>query len=239
MMKEKTIVGAAACILVIFICAGYVPADQNSPVGLKGLPIVEVPAPAGKGNDLAVLLSGDGGWAMLSQHISNLLSTDHGIPVVGFNSLKYFIKERTPEETANDIERIIRYYEEAWGKSRLILIGYSFGADVLPFIVSRLPQDIRSAVELVVFVSLGHSISFKFTLSDWLGSPDKKYDYQTIPEVRKLAGMNMLCVYGTDDKDTACTSAELPHMTVVPLQGGHGVGGDATDIVSDIMKALQ
>jgi type IV secretory pathway VirJ component len=239
MMTEKAIVLAAVCISIIFTCSGRAPADEAPSSGLRGLPIVEVPAPAGGGNDFAVLLSGDGGWAMLSRNISHLLSADHGIPVVGFNSLKYFLKKRTPEETANDIERIIRYYQAAWGKSRLILIGYSFGADVLPFIITRLPQDIRSTVGLVVFISLGHSISFKFTLSGWFGSPDRTYDYQTIPEVRKLAGMNMLCVYGTDDNYTACTSLELPHMTVVPLQGGHGVGGDAADTVAAVMNALQ
>lgn len=55
-----------------------------------------------------------------------------GIPVVGFDSLRYFWKKRTPEGLAADLDRVLRYYGRHWGKSKLILIGYSQGADVLP-----------------------------------------------------------------------------------------------------------
>jgi type IV secretory pathway VirJ component len=41
---------------------------------------------------------------------------------------------------------VIRQYLAAWNKSRVLLVGYSFGADTLPFIVNRLPADLRPAV---------------------------------------------------------------------------------------------
>ena len=57
-----------------------------------------------------------------------------GVAVVGFNSLKYFWKEKTPEDTAADLARVVQHYSEAWNRHRVMLIGYSFGAGLLPFL---------------------------------------------------------------------------------------------------------
>ena len=43
---------------------------------------------------------------------------------------------------AGDLARIIRHYLQAWNKKRVVLIGYSLGADVLPFLANRLPEDV-------------------------------------------------------------------------------------------------
>ena len=66
-----------------------------------------------------------------------------GIPVVGLDSLRYFWKARTPASAAADIDRALRYYLAHWKKQRALLVGYSQGANVLPFIVNRLPQATR------------------------------------------------------------------------------------------------
>ena len=67
-----------------------------------------------------------------------------GIPVVGLDSLRYFWTARTPEGLAADTDRMIRYYLAHFGKKRVLLIGYSQGADVLPFAVNRLPAATRA-----------------------------------------------------------------------------------------------
>jgi type IV secretory pathway VirJ component len=62
-----------------------------------------------------VLLTGDGGWAGLDQELAERLAA-RGVPVVGFNSLKYFRTERTPEEAATAAamlaERILAFNEQ-------------------------------------------------------------------------------------------------------------------------------
>jgi type IV secretory pathway VirJ component len=50
-----------------------------------------------------------------------------------------------------------------FAKEKLILIGYSFGAEVLPFVVNRLPEELRAKVQLLVF--LGPSATAQFELS--------------------------------------------------------------------------
>jgi type IV secretory pathway VirJ component len=88
---------------------------------LKDLPLIEV-LPKGPSRDvMAVILSGDGGWAGIDRELGNTLA-NHGVPVVGLNSLQYFWTGRTPNGAAKDLERILQHYLSAWHKERTILI---------------------------------------------------------------------------------------------------------------------
>ncbi|RNF27906.1 hypothetical protein NM04_26050, partial [Massilia aurea] len=93
---------------------------------LDDLPLTAVPATAGATpatHELfAVLLSGDGGWAGLDQDVAAALAA-RGIPVVGFDSLRYFWRARTPETAARDLARVVRGYGAAWRRPRVLLIG--------------------------------------------------------------------------------------------------------------------
>src|SRR3546814_3102258 len=92
------------------------------------------------GDSFAVLLSGDGGWAGLDKDVGEALKM-HGIPVVGIDSLRYFWGKRTPDGLAQDVDRIIRYYAQRWHRHHVLLIGYSQGANVLPFAYNRLRSE--------------------------------------------------------------------------------------------------
>ncbi len=116
---------------------------------------------AAKSDQFAVLLSGDGGWAGLDKEVAGALS-ERGIPVAGVDSLRYFWKVRTPAGLAADLDRIIRYYAYQWKKKRVLLIGYSQGADVLPFAINRLPAETRDLVQLNVLIGLGKEAAFEF-----------------------------------------------------------------------------
>ena len=96
-------------------------------------------------------------------------SPPRGVPTVGLNSLKYFWSERTPEETARDVARVLRHYLAAWHKQRVLLIGYSFGADVLPFVVNRLPPELRERVASVSLLGIDANASFEVRIADWVG----------------------------------------------------------------------
>ena len=139
------------------------PAEAQSPCsgleGVKDLPLVERSA-RGKGDLFAVLVTGDGGWMRIDRKLADRLLED-GVPVVGFLS-RYFGTRRTPEETACAMERVIQHYSLQWSKSRVILIGYSRGADVLPFMASRLSPDVKKKVSLIALLGLEPSIDFEY-----------------------------------------------------------------------------
>lgn len=194
------------------------------PKSLEDIPIVEVPATGTSKNDLfAVLISGDGGWAGLDKEVAAALSR-RGVPVAGVDSLRYFWAERTPDGLAQDVDRMLRYYAYHWDKKRALLIGYSQGADVMPFAVNRLPNATRSLVALTALIGISQSASFEFHVTNWLGGGQDGLPTRT--ETDKLSSGDTVCMYGSDDSDSLCPTIGAEHARVVPLSGGHHFGGD-------------
>lgn len=202
---------------------------------LRDLPLVEVPARGAPNGTLAVILSGDGGWASIDRQLGDQLA-DGGVGVVGLNSLSYFWTRRTPDGAAADLARIVRRYRAAWQASRVLLIGYSRGADVLPFLAARLPAELRGAVVLVTLLGPGRSTDFEFHLTDWLGGDDPSA-LPTRPEVDKLRGLHVLCVQGADEDDSLCPELGPEQAERMVLAGGHHFGGDYEAIAARIRTA--
>ncbi|HEY0511434.1 MAG TPA: AcvB/VirJ family lysyl-phosphatidylglycerol hydrolase [Thermoanaerobaculia bacterium] len=201
------------------------------------LPLVEVPAKAQGGKTLAVILSGDGGWAGIDRDVAGALAAK-GIPVVGWNSLQYFWSAKKPDTGGRDLERILRHYLAAWNKSDVLLIGYSFGADVLPFFADRLPADLLGRVRLVALLGPGTTADFEFHVTDWLGGGSK--GQPVLPEVRKLAGHPpVLCLYGNKESDSLCPQIPAALGKAQVLPGAHHFGGDYDVLAALILKEAQ
>ena len=205
------------------IVAHEPPHPQAPPQTLADLPIVEVP-PTGAGiNDtFAVLFSGDGGWAGIDRDVADELAS-RGIPVAGWDSLRYFWTARTPSGVSSDLDRILRYYAGHWQKKKALVVGYSQGADVLPFAVNRLPAQSRALVERTVLMSIGQTAAFEFHVTNWFGSGSHELPIGV--EMARMSGANTVCLYGEGDNDSICPRVAPKNATVVKLAGGHHFGG--------------
>jgi type IV secretory pathway VirJ component len=146
--------------------AAAAPGKPAAAQGVDDLPLVEVPAER-PGKTLGVIVTGDGGWAGIDQQIGDIMAR-HGVSVVGFNSLKYFWNARQPEEMAHDLERTLAHYAAKWGAERYIVVGYSIGADVLPFMTGRMSEGAKARLALVAMLGPGTHADFEFHLSNWL-----------------------------------------------------------------------
>ncbi len=206
----STVALAAALVLL----AGRAAAQS----GLQDLPLVQVVA-AQPGRTFAVFFSGDGGWASIDKSVATALQ-QHGVSVVGINSVKYFWRARTPDAAAADLARVIRHYASAWSADSVVLVGYSRGAGVLPFLVNRLPADLRARVRLVALLGAEHTAGFTFHLTDVFTSGAGKDAQPVMPEIQKLGGIPLLCFYGEEERDTLCPELAPPSI-VVKLPGGH------------------
>jgi type IV secretory pathway VirJ component len=199
---------------------------------VKDLPLIELPVNNSETKTMAVIVSGDGGWASIDREIGNSIS-EKGVPVVGWNSLQYFWKKRTPENSAKDLQRILQHYLTIWKKENAILIGYSFGADVLPFMVNRLPAELQAKVKTVSLLGLDTKADFEFHVADWINASSDSARL-TQPEVEKI-GSRVLCFYGQNETDSPCTIVNAKMITRIQLSGGHHFGGDYQGIATRIL----
>lgn len=200
--------------------------------GVADLPLVPVPS-TGTSDTFAVLLSGDGGWAGIDKELAARLSAA-GVPVVGWDSLRYFWSARTPEGLARDLDRVLGSFAAQWKKSRALLIGYSQGADVLPFAATRLSQASRDLVTHTVLIGPGEKASFEFRLSNWVKRDSGGLPLR--PELQKLTAERTLCVYGTTDRDAICPRVPAAQATPVPLPGDHHFNGEYQKLADEILS---
>lgn len=208
---------------------------DGKPSPLSDLPLIEVPA-AGAGTDMmAVIITGDGGWGVTDRGIGRGLAAE-GIPVVGLNSLRYFWTRRTPEQAAADLERILQHYSALWKRTKVAVIGYSFGADVLPFLLNRISRENLSKIEVVAFLGLSSTADFQFHMTDWLISRKRSTALPVRPELEKLRGKRILCFYGTEDDDALCGELDPGLAKAVAIQGGHRFGKGYQPIVDAILR---
>jgi type IV secretory pathway VirJ component len=169
-----------------------------------------------------------------------LALAQRGVAVAGLNSARYVERARTPDEAASDLARIVRHFLGAWHRQRVVLIGYSRGADLVPFMVSRLPADLRDRIVLTVLIGPGEWASFQFSPLDLARSHARPDAFPVQPEVAKLRGTPVLCLYGSKDRGAICRSlADGGLARAVEHPGGHRVaGGDGPALVDTILDAL-
>jgi type IV secretory pathway VirJ component len=238
---------ATACIAGAMLLAGVTggtaacaapratPGATSATTDVDDLPLLELPAPH-VGRRLAIVLSGDGGWSGIDRQIAADLNA-HGVAVVGWDSLKYFWTERTPDGAARDLARVIKHYAANWQRPEVLLIGFSQGADTLPFMINRLDADAHRLVQGTVLIALGAEAFFEFHVSHWLRTPTG--GLPTLPEVRSGRLGPVSCVYGAEEDDTACRGLTGPNIRTIELAGGHHFDGDYATVATAVIGALR
>jgi len=218
-------VRARAAVALLAAAAGCarVTLPNPAPHAPRTLPLRVLP-PAGEGRSMAVILSGDGPFAELGNRLANDLHAA-GIPAVVWHSASYYWTPRTPEEAARDLDLVIRHFGGRWQRERVLVVGYSMGADIAPFLINRLPDETRRRVGGVALVALAHDAVFEFRVRQWWtrsSAPSRAVR----PELERLRGLRVVCIHGRGDENGACPEMATSGAAVVELRGGHHFRGD-------------
>jgi type IV secretory pathway VirJ component len=231
--------------LILFVTMGAAFGKSHStnlsdPDDVHDLPLTEVTQETNTSTEmLGVFISGDGGWWSIDRTVSEVMAAN-GVPVVGLSSYKYFAKARTPDSTAVEMERIIRHYLKAWKKERIILLGYSLGGEIIPFVATRLQEDLRNRVAALVMIGPAKRTMFEFHPTDWIHTPSKQLRYFVQPEIEKLYnGPKLICTTSEDDSECICNKLDADKVTVVTRKGGHDYEGDSRGLGEAIWEALK
>lgn len=183
------------------------------------LPVVLYPAADQHSRRLLILLSGDGGWLEFNDQLASGFAKK-GFNVVGLNSRSYFWVQRSPEETERDIRRLISHYATQYRANRIYLAGYSFGADVVPFIYNRLPAPTKRAVVAIGLFSPFASTDFMVHTADLLNLSSDNKPYKVQPEVQRIR-IPVYCFYGEKEEPKALSGLEKRNFHLKTLAGDH------------------
>jgi len=205
--------------------------------GLDALPLVELPVDK-PSKLMAIVISGDGGWRDLDKSIAETLQAD-GVPTVGWDSLRYFWSKKTPEETAKALALIMKTYMAKWHATKVALIGYSFGADVMPFAYNRLPTDLRGHVATMALLGFAQNADFEITVSGWLGAATSDEALPIKPEIAKVPPAMVQCFYGEDEDDTMCPALAASGVEQIKTTGGHHFDGDYDKLAKRILDGFR
>jgi type IV secretory pathway VirJ component len=215
--KLKVMLAALALLLAAFTgWLGYI-GYLGGPVYFDIAPTRPTP-PAAKGLAV-VLVSGDMGFKIgMGPEIAKRFAAE-GVPVVGVSSLAYFRKERTPAEVQALIADAARRALAFGHADRLVLIGQSFGADMMHVGLTGLPADLRAKVKMVALVVPTDTVFYRASPSELFNWA--KPDAMALPTGRQLTWVPTLCVQGAEEKDSLCPMLTQPNVRRVALPGGH------------------
>ena len=227
------------------------PSLEKSTVKLLATPGTH--APGGDSDVLTIIYSGDGGWRDLDQQLGKLLVA-RGMPVLGVSTLAYYWHQRSPEESAQELDPMITRYLAQWHKKRVWLIGFSFGADVLPSIVQHLSPANRAKISQMVLLSPSRDVNFEIALEgymreNWFKTKLKAVmekvnpipHYPSLPRVAALDNQPpVICYYGTDDSDDSlCSEKNLPPWLVVhAMPGSHHFDENYPALITRMLHEL-
>ena len=182
---------------------------------------------------LVFYISGDGGYTSFSEGVCATINKA-GYMVTSLNSKSYFDDKKTPRQTTDDF---VNYLNDQFNKRKdrqFLLIGYSFGADITPFVVNLFPDSIKKKLISVILLSPSTSTDFETHVWDKLGLK-KKRSMDVVAEVNKLGTMKTAIILGNDD-DFPINNIKLKNYGHELLPGGHHYEGNTDEVAKTIMK---
>lgn len=220
----KTITLLMLIVVSAFSLFARVPTDT--------LPVKTWPSPAA--TPLVLYISGDGGFNSFTTNLCNNINKS-GYAVAAVNSKAYFWDKKTPEKTSADITAYLSSELEGRSNQQLVMIGYSFGADVMPFIVNRLDPEMKKKLVSVVLISPSTSTDFEIHWSDMFGGNAKR-SMDVVAEINKMAVPKLASFFGSDEKDFPVNQVDLKNYRNVTLPGGHRFDGKTEELAQSIIK---
>ena len=197
--------------------------------------ILTLPKGEIKNNKMAILFSGDGGWFGFEHNLSERLAS-YGIPTVGVDIRKYLWSRKTPESVSSDVAALLEFYSRTWGKSEFIIMGYSQGAEVVPFVFNRLPEEMKQKTKSIIMLSPEETTDFEVHISNMLGLGNKQNTLDVISEISKIKNKRQICIFGENEKTKVPLLIKNSNIEFVYVPGDHHFKGNASLIVEKIRE---
>ncbi|PNU06757.1 AcvB/VirJ family lysyl-phosphatidylglycerol hydrolase [Novosphingobium guangzhouense] len=223
-----------ALLVVAVLGAGALAAPMLGLLGTR--PVEMFPGSAPHPRVAAVFLSGDMGFRFgMGANVAAAIAAK-GVPVVGVASPVVFAAHRTRADVDTVLAGAIRLAMARTGARRVILMGQSYGADILATSAPDLPPDLRRRVLAIDLTVPAHDVYFRADPAGlaYTGQPDAR----PLPAMRRINWAPIICVYGLAERDSLCPSLQ-GRARVIGLSGDHYLNHDAARLMATTIAALR
>ena len=201
--------------------------------GLEKLPLLRFNSKNDTANYFVILFPGDGGWRDVMNTVTKGL-TQRGVNVVGFNTLPYFRKKKNPAQIASDIQKVMDHYMKVWNKKYVVLGGYSFSAEMLPFAYNAMDSKYQSKILQIILLAPSHLADFKVSLFIYPAS----HSTPLLPELQKIDPDKMLIICD-GVKESICRSMPYGNpFNIVFFKCNHWFVGYKKEVAQVITEQL-
>jgi type IV secretory pathway VirJ component len=214
-------------LTLAFLCCLYAKAQKDLPLQYTGHTDTTTP--------LIVYLSGDGGMNSFTKTLIKSLNTQ-GYAVLALDSKDYFWKKKEPQQFATDMSQAISNYLKEKKRNSFIILGYSFGADVAPFLATRLPAALAGRCKHVIMLSPSANTEFEIKLTDMLGFGNKK-GKNVVNELNKMS-LPLVLFFGKDENDFPVKELTIKKQVVV-MEGGHHYDNNVDELAGKIIGTIK
>jgi len=199
----------------------------------KNLPTIESHSP-GQCEYYVILLTGNGGWRNLVQSVTHYLNFKN-VSVLAINTKKYLWSEKNPAQIGCDLESLMDRCTCKWGQKKVVFMGYSMGAEVLPFAFDCMKDNYRDEITDLILIGPWQKVTFKVKLKDYYLEVNKGTDLYTELLKIKTKKAYIIC----DDNPFSICRKDLDGVIDHDfLSGGHHFGGDYKTLSRLIGKRL-
>jgi type IV secretory pathway VirJ component len=200
--------------------------------GMAQLPVMELTASIQ--TPYIYYISGDGGLNDFSTGLAKTLN-QAGFTIASLNARSYFWSKKSPDQTASEISAYLQSRISTRKNQQIIFIGYSFGADVMPFIINRLPDSLKKRIASVVLLSPSGTTDFEIHVLDMFGTP-KKRSMDVVAEINKMGNQKTAIIFGGDETGFSGKAITIKNSFIQTLPGGHHYDGNIREVVNTVMK---
>ncbi len=229
------IIFCSSCLLAAALLLARSTIAQSTS-GIEKLPVNIVTAVADTGKPMILYITGDGGWNKFSKNLSQALAAK-GFPVVALNANDYFWKKKTAAQTTSDITNLTKHYQNLWKRKKFILIGYSFGADVMPFVFNLLPVGLSADVVNINLLSPSTHTDFEIHLFGMIGGNSTSGE-SVVAEINKIISKPLTLIFGQDENNFPLKQLKNKNFVNLTLEGGHHYDGNEDKLCNMILLQL-
>jgi type IV secretory pathway VirJ component len=229
-MRRILLLLCTLILLCTIVSNTIVTARETKPS--RHLPLIESRTP-GNSDYYVIFFTGNGGWRDLARSVTHYLNSKN-LSVLVINTKKYLLLGKKPERIACDIENLIDRYSSRWNKENVLLLGYSMGAEIIPFAVNCMDDRYVHKLNDLVLIGPWQKATFRTRLSDYVVEINRGADIYT-----QLVKMNRVYVICDDNKYSICHKDLHGAIDHDFLGGGHHFGKDYATLTKLIGKRLK